>query len=569
MSPLAALLWAKRRIARHTLASVKRESRLKVAFVSISAFLLWLGLFGAARLVFRFLETIGSEVLGGAGATTSVSDLVMARLLSVFALTLLSLLTISNLLVAFAALYRSRDLPMLLTAPLPVSTFFLGRFVEIVTTSSWASGYLGSPLLLAYGIETGAPLVFYLAAIAFAVPFVALPAAVGATVTIAAVPVFARLSRRAVVATAIGLVVGLWALFRQRLRLPDFGDAGSVQAVVDAIGRAQSPFLPSQWLARGVLDAAGGDVGSAVFHFLLLAANALLATGIAVLAAERWHARGWSALRGRAEGAGPAAASGGGFGGLDLLLRPLSPPTRALVAKDVRVFWRDPAQWSQFVILFGVLAVYVANLGSRPQSASEGMWRALVTLLNVGASLLVLASLTTRFVYPLVSLEGRRFWLIGLAPLERGRIVWQKLGLSVVSTALFTVGLAVVSGLRLGLPPLPFVLSIAGVAAATFGLSGLAVGLGSLYPNFQEESPSRIVSGMGGTLNFMLSLVYVALIMAAQAAVLLWYRLEPVLGTDAFVWVAGGAAVWTLALTLAATVVPLRLGLRHLEQLEL
>ena len=47
MSGLGALLWAKRRIRHHTLASVRRESKLKVAFVSIFATLLWLGLFGA------------------------------------------------------------------------------------------------------------------------------------------------------------------------------------------------------------------------------------------------------------------------------------------------------------------------------------------------------------------------------------------------------------------------------------------------------------------------------------------------------------------------------------------
>ena len=39
---------------------------------------------------------------------------------------------------------------------------------------------------------------------------------------------------------------------------------------------------------------------------------------------------------------------------------PLS--TRMLIVKDLRVFRRDPVQWSQFVIFFGLLALYFLNI---------------------------------------------------------------------------------------------------------------------------------------------------------------------------------------------------------------
>ena len=63
-SPLAALLWAKGRIARHSIARLGRESKLKVAFVSISAVLLWIGIFQLARLGFHLFEDFGSDLLG-------------------------------------------------------------------------------------------------------------------------------------------------------------------------------------------------------------------------------------------------------------------------------------------------------------------------------------------------------------------------------------------------------------------------------------------------------------------------------------------------------------------------
>jgi ABC-2 type transport system permease protein len=39
--------------------------------------------------------------------------------------------------------------------------------------------------------------------------------------------------------------------------------------------------------------------------------------------------------------------------------------------------------------------------------------------------------------------------------------------------------------------------------------SGLAVGLGALFPNFKEDNPSKIVSGFGGTFCLVLSFLYI------------------------------------------------------------
>lgn len=576
MTPLGAILRAKHRIARHTVASVRRESKLKVAFVSISAVLLWIGIFQLARFGFRLFEDFGNELLGtgapgGAGAGPAgpvfgISDLIVGRLLSVFALALFVMLIFSNALVAYSTLYRSREVGYLVLSPIPTSTLFLGRFYECVTFSSWASAYLGSPVLLAYGLETGAPPLFFLSLLAFYLPFVVIPAAVGATLAMVLVRLLARRRRGPWVTAAAVAVAVLFVVFRGELRAPDFADVTDVPGILAALGSTQSPFLPSQWLAQGVLSAAAGDGGEAVFQLLLLTANALFLVWLATGVAELVFFRGWSDLD--ADG-GDRRHRRGLLGRLDGLLRPLPQPTRALVVKDLRLFWRDPAQWTQFVLFFGVMALYVANVRGARSFATQDAWRAWGTLLNLGASMLILASLTTRFIYPLISLEGRRFWILGLAPLSRRRVVWQKFWLSVVSTAVFTVSLALLSAFQLGLDRVAFTLSVLGVVATTVALSGLAVGLGSLYPNFEEDNPSKIVSGMGGTLNFLLSMVYIVLVGAGQAVVLLWPTFGDRFGAGSYPWAVAGAVLWIALLTAVTCGLPLALGIRNLERAEL
>ncbi len=560
-SPLRAQLWAKTRTAFHSVASVRGESKLKVAFVSSAAFGLWLGAFALCRGGLGWLEMLGEPL--GSGALT---EALVGRLLAALALALLIMLVVSNILMAFATLYRAHDeMTFLLHRPVDVPALFLGRFVEIVVFSSWALAYLGSPALLALGLAQEAPWTYYAGLAIFYLPFVAIPAAIGTAITIILVAVLAPRRRVLGIVATIAVAVALLVAVRAPLMLPEAEDMASLSALTAALGHTQSPLAPSTWLARGVLAAAGGHTHEALFHLLLLVANALLFVWLAVVSAQRWLLPGWFALAGR----GAAAMQRRGpLDGLVRLARWLPQPVRALTEKDLKLFWRDPAQWSQFLLFFGILLLYVLNLRNTGTRFGHEPWRTWIALLNLAACLLVLATLTTRFVFPLISLEGRCFWILGLAPVSRRLIAWQKLGLSIASTSVFTVGLVALSAWQLQLDTPTFALSIATVLAATAALSGLAVGLGCLYPNFTEDNPARIVSGLGGTLNFLLSLLYVAIVAGLLTVALQGERLFPALQAEGISLMPYAASAIVIVSGVAAWV-PMALGMRNLERVEI
>jgi ABC-2 type transport system permease protein len=148
-------------------------------------------------------------------------------------------------------------------------------------------------------------------------------------------------------------------------------------------------------------------------------------------------------------------------------------------------------------------------------------------------------------------------------------IVWQKVGLSVTTTSVFTMGVAWLSAHRLGLSGAELWISIAAIATGTLALSGLAVGLGSLYPNFQEDNPARIVSGLGGTLNFLLSVLYILLASAAQALVFHRTRLAPYLEGISEARILGTALGALILLSALTALLPLYLGIRNLRRAEI
>src|SRR5690606_12094055 len=56
---------------------------------------------------------------------------------------------------------------------------------------------------------------------------------------------------------------------------------------------------------------------------------------------------------------------------LETLLGRAKPVTRSLVAKEVRVFFRDTTQWSQLILLGVLVAVYVYNITVLPLYTGE------------------------------------------------------------------------------------------------------------------------------------------------------------------------------------------------------
>jgi ABC-2 type transport system permease protein len=564
VSQFAAIARAKLLIAKHSIGAVRSESKLKVSFVSIFALALWIGALIFFKESFEFLLRFGA---GATGEGRGIGAIVLPRMLGVLTLVVFFMLIFSNILVSFSTLYRSREVTYLLHAPLTFRTLFLARFAECVIFSSWALAFLGAPLIIAYGYTTSASPAFYFASVLFFLPFIAIPAALGAGITLILVRIFPSLRMTTIIAIGVAAVAFLYYYMDKRFGVSTVSDDTILPTLMDMTSQPQSPFLPSYWAVRGVLAAAEGNYREASFNLLLLLANALMLLWLTAEIAQRIYHSGWSALVGR--GASNSKwARVGILAKIDAISRPLPSPYRVLVSKDIRLFWRDATQWSQFVIFFGIMAVYIANLRNMSGQYQREFWKGWIACLNTGACTLILATLTSRFVFPLISLEGRRFWILGLAPLTFRQLVRQKFWLSVLTTSFFTIGLAVLSGVMLKLEPLYFALSVYSVIITNFGLSGLAVGLGALYPNFQEDNPARVVSGMGGTLNFLLSVGYIACIISVQTLILQWRAFGLYTSEAAFNATLAAAIILITTLSAVATLLPLKLGLKNLNNLE-
>ena len=108
---------------------------------------------------------------------------------------------------------------------------------------------------------------------------------------------------------------------------------------------------------------------------------------------------------------------------------------------------------------------------------------------------------------------------------------------------------------------------------------GIAVGLGAKMPNLREQSPSRIAAGFGGTLNLVLSTIYIVAVVLLTALPCHFY-----LGTQSSratqllvgranlqgwieFWLVAGTG-GSILLGVLATIIPMWIGFRALGKME-
>lgn len=551
------------------LKSVRDQSRLLTGI--IVCFLV--GYFGLSFwLFFKGLMFVGAFPGLGVALTE--------RLLYLLFAFLFVLLLLSNLIISYTNLFRNREAGFLMTLPVPAQTIFQWKFFESTLLASWAFVFLIAPLLVAFGLTHNVAWHFYPVTMVLIGLFIVLPGVAGSWL---ALNLARYLDRRAfqvaLLIAALGALVGAGFWWHTRPVNDEMLET-RVLAVLDQLLQqtrfAQFPFLPSYWLSTSVLQWSQGAIEFSCFFILVLLSNVLFFGFLAFTQLGKTYYDAASRVQSRASVWGQwewfrkAKQRGETFsypiGLAEKIvnhLRWLDGDTRALLVKDVRMFWRDTTQWGQTVLLFGLLGVYVVNVRHFTSQFVNPFWIHLVSYLNLGACSLNLATLTTRFVYPQFSLEGRRLWIIGMAPMGLERVVKTKYWLASFSSLFITLTLVVLSSCLLRMPWDRVMFFSSVIIVMTFSLNGLAAGLGVMYPNFKEGNPSKIVSGFGGTFCLVLSFLYIL-----GSILLLAFGAAEMRGkTPSQFWAAMSAAGFFL-LSVGLGWLPFRLGLRQLKRFE-
>ena len=519
-------------------------------------------------LFWVFIYTLLYKLLVYFRGVPDLGPFLAGKLLGMILIGFFSILLLSNIITALSSFFLARDLDLLVGAPVDWLKLYAAKLLETGVNSSWMVVLLAVPMFAAFGSAYHGGWLFPLLVIGVFVPFLVVPAVIGSALTLILVNVFpARRTRDILSVIAVLAAGGIVLLFRvvrpERLARPE--GFRSLVEFVTVLRTPTSPFLPSEWVQRAVLSWLQERPDLLPVYLLWTTAAAAFVLG--ALLHQRLYPIGFS----KAQESGGRLARGGAMGRFGrAIFSPLGILRRELVLKELRLFFRDTTQWSQLILLTVLVIVYVFNIKYLPLKG-EGITFFLVNVipfLNLVLAGFVLASVAARFVFPSVSLEGRTLWLLKSSPMPMRQLLWAKFWVGTTPLLALALGIVFVTDWLLQVSDFMFAVSVMTMCMMTLALCGMALGFGTLFPQFETENAAQIPTSFGG-LMFMISAVgLIAVVVVLEARPVYGYLSAKLYGTPTsmsdMVFGFGLAAL----VCIVATIIPIRVANRRLEAVE-
>lgn len=557
--PLILVLTPKWRSGLTRLRQERSTSGTRALLIGGVGLVFWLGVFGVVYRMLRYFR--GVEEIG---------PLLAGKLLGLVLLSFLSILLLSNVITALSSFFLARDLDLLVSSPVDWLHVYLSKLGETLLHSSWMVALMAVPIFAAYGIIYGGGWLFPLFTIVVFAPLLVIPAVIGSALTLVLVNVFpARRTRDLLSVIAIGAAGVLVLLFRmvrpEQLARPE--GFTNLLDFITLLRAPTAPYLPSEWATDAFMGYLVGPFDG--FQLVMLWSTAAAFVVLGSLVHRSLYPRGFT----RAQEGSERFVKGWIWRTLfDPVFKPVSIAKREFIVKDLKLFFRDATQWSQLILLAVLVVIYLFNIRALPLFSGERVPFVMVTVisfLNLGLAGFVLASIAARFVFPSISLEGRQMWLLRSSPLDLRALLWSKYWIGTIPLLVLALGITVFTNVLLKASPFMMGVGVVTIVLLTLAISAMALGFGALYPQFETENAAQIPTSYGGLVFMMSTIALLALVIVVEAIPVSAYLRGAFQGESVRVDLRMALAFATVAvICLSATVIPLRVGLRRMEQFE-
>lgn len=524
----------------------------------------------------KFLAYVSKAPLLGDAFGAIIGGMLVSKLLEMLFMTMLFMLLFSGVISALSTLFLDDELHVLMVSPQPVSRIFMSRFLLLTFDSSWMAVVFFAPVFLAFATTLNA---FWLAYILFPIAllfFVLIPNIIGASGSLLLAAFFPIKQMKKVfqflsIIMLTGLIFFLRSLEAEKLLNPSH--FGTVSSYLLSLELPLIQYSPTSWIHATTLNLFYGKFSEAVSSFWPLFATVVISLILMWFLAKKYYHYSWQRS---------CEAMDNQLIGLEWLrklliwpLRHTAPDYRVIANKEITIFLRDPAVFSQIFMMFAIVVVYAYNLyilpiKDVPTMFTQGLNNAMVYLNGPFIGFIV-ASIGMRFVYPSVSMEGRAFWAVKSSPVTPQRVLLIKVLFYLIPMVILGLVLCAVTNTVFTVStPVLTVVSYVNVLLITIVITALAIGVGSVNADFNADSPLKIAGSYGGFIYMLLSGLYIINLILMEAYPIYCfnyyrvYEMRGIMPTILFVL----SALIAIGITAVWVYLPIRKGLNAIEEYE-
>lgn len=472
----------------------------------ITFFIILIGfLSGGYYVFFRIFEYLAVvEIIGPA---------IMARTIEMILFVFFIMLLFSNIISSFSTFYNNQELDFLFSLPVFPTTIYLTKLFENAIYASWATFAIAIPLILAYGISNDANFLFYPVSFLCFFVFLFIPSALSSVIIFIFVLLFPKFKPKHIIFISLSFIVILILLYikignPELLRIFETENERELLMFAANLTTVGGIYVPSTWLSNIFKNFVSPNPAG-YSYILLLIFVALSCIILSYLIAESIYHKSFLLI---AEQGGKESKK------KSLLARFQKNPIHTFLFKDIILFAREPTQWVQLAIFVILLVVYIFTLRRTPIYFGFSLWRTIVSFANFAYVSFVIATLGVRFIFPAISLEKKGIWVIKTSPFSLTKVILTKYVLYALLCIILMEFLLFFANFFIRTEPIIFYSSLFVGLFVSLSLTSINLGMGCIFPQFNEDNPSKIASGSGGIISALISIAYIAIVIIIFSA---------------------------------------------------
>ncbi len=425
-----------------------------------------------------------------------------------------------NIIVSFSTLYKSKEVYYLIAKPISFIKIFLIKFLDNFFYSSTTMLLMISAVMIGYSAYFKINFLFVVFFFfCMLLPFMLIAASLGVILLMFMIRISYKVGLKKVVASLIILyLIGLLLFFKSS------NPISIVEQVMvfypninDYFGSLDSPalkFLPNFWIADSLYWFSAGKPMNALTYIGLLLGTSLIFLIAALFNAKKLYYKTWlESFELKVKNTQPRERkykkqtfSNKTF---------LTPQIDVLLKKEFLQFFREPGQWIHLSVIIFLIAIFVVSLGGIDGSLLNAYnfgLRAIIYVVIFSFNLFLISSLSLRFAFPAISLEGDVYWKLKSSPISMKKIVGIKF--IILFSIIFLLGQGLNYFSHQNFPRELFMVSSINIGFITLAIVSLNFGMGSLFINLKEKSPIRIASSQGASLTFLFTIILIVVLIA-------------------------------------------------------
>ncbi len=418
-----------------------------------------------------------------------------------------------NIIVAFSTLYKSDEVKFLFTKPINPTVIFTIKFLDNFFYSSSTLFLILLSVIGGYVAYFKLPFLAFLQIVLFQfLPFMLSAAAIGVIILMIVIKLASVINPKVIVYGLIFLYLSTVYFF--------FSIASPIKLVnevmryypdVDKYFGMLIPgvmnYLPNKWLSNSLYWIISNKAGYANIFFYKQILLSVYGLSIMMALGYFWYQSTWLIAIKLRKQKKYNKDSYFAFGRKSIFESSIA----MLIKKELHCFFREPSQVIHLLILLFLITIFMFSLkGVYLIGIRDAQLQTIIYLSLFLFSVLLITTLSLRFVFPLISLDGKSFWRLKSAPLKPSTFALVKLIPWILLIILIGQMLNYFSNFNFPAPLLNL-FSLLTLSVSMFMIL-MNFGMGGLFANFNENNPIRLASSQGASITFLLSLFFMVLL---------------------------------------------------------